>query len=166
MKLNTQGRYALIALVDLSSRNTLKNVSLSEISERQNISLPYLEQLFLKLRKAGIVKSYRGSYGGYAIAKSPDLLRITEILKAVDLDLDLGSDLKDPIKINHTRGRMVKHYLTTRRCPPRRRPRCGRRESLAAALAKYDIRNICKGTIKAARWARDQCMHVRDVQHL
>ena len=60
MKLNTQGRYALIALVDLSSRNN-KNVSLSEISERQNISLPYLEQLFLKLRKAGIVKSYRGS---------------------------------------------------------------------------------------------------------
>ena len=47
MKLNTQGRYALIALVDLSSRNTKKNVSLSEISERQNISLPYLEQLFL-----------------------------------------------------------------------------------------------------------------------
>ena len=73
MKLNTQGRYALIALVDLSSRNTKKNVSLSEISERQNISLPYLEQLFLKLRKAGIVKSYRGSYGGYAIAKSPEL---------------------------------------------------------------------------------------------
>ena len=76
----------------LSTRNTKKNVSLSEISERQNISLPYLEQLFLKLRKAGIVISYRGSSGGYAIAKSPDLLRITEILKAVDQDLDLGSE--------------------------------------------------------------------------
>ena len=60
MKLNTQGRYALIALVDLSSRSNTKNISLSEISARQNISLPYLEQLFLKLRKAGIVKSFRG----------------------------------------------------------------------------------------------------------
>ena len=96
MKLNTQGRYALIALVDLSSRNTKKNVSLSEISERQNISLPYLEQLFLKLRKAGIVKSYRGSSGGYAIAKSPDLLRITEILKYfffLNQDLSLDQQL-------------------------------------------------------------------------
>ena len=92
MKLNTQGRYALIALVDLSSRSDSRNISLSEISARQNISLPYLEQLFLKLRKAGIVKSFRGSAGGYAIAKSPDLIRITEILKAVDQDLDLGSE--------------------------------------------------------------------------
>ena len=92
MKLNTQGRYALIALVDLSSRSSSKNISLSSISARQNISLPYLEQLFLKLRKAGIVKSFRGSSGGYTIAKSPDLIRITEILKAVDQDLDLGSE--------------------------------------------------------------------------
>jgi len=50
MKLNTQGRYALIALVDLSSRSSSKNISLSSISARQNISLPYLEQLFLQLR--------------------------------------------------------------------------------------------------------------------
>ena len=92
MKLNTQGRYAVIALVDLSSRSSSKNISLSSISARQNISLPYLEQLFLKLRKAGIVKSFRGSSGGYTIAKSPDLIRITEILKAVDQDLDLGSE--------------------------------------------------------------------------
>ena len=110
MKLNTQGRYALIALVDLSSRNTLKNISLSEISERQNISLPYLEQLFLKLRKAGIVKSYRGSYGGYAIAKSPDLLRITEILKAVDLDLDLGSE-KNILKQSKTNEEILSNKL-------------------------------------------------------
>ena len=110
MKLNTQGRYALIALVDLSSRNTKKNVSLSEISERQNISLPYLEQLFLKLRKAGIVKSYRGSSGGYAIAKSPDLLRITEILKAVDLDLDLGSE-KNILKQSKTKEEVLSNKL-------------------------------------------------------
>ena len=111
MKMNTQGRYALIALVDLSSRSTLKNVSLSEISERQNISLPYLEQLFLKLRKAGIVKSFRGSSGGYAIAKSPDLLRLTEILKAVDQDLDLGSEKNSNVKQSKTQEEVLSNKM-------------------------------------------------------
>ena len=111
MKLNTQGRYALIALVDLSSRSTLKNISLSEISDRQNISLPYLEQLFLKLRKAGIVKSYRGSSGGYAIAKSPDLLRITEILKAVDQDLDLATEKNNILKQSKTKEEILSNKL-------------------------------------------------------
>ena len=94
MKLNTQGKYALIALVDMATRDEQKRVSLSEISERQNISLPYLEQLFVKLRKAGIVKSFRGSTGGYTISRSPETLRVSDILKAVDQDLDLGSEKK------------------------------------------------------------------------
>ena len=111
MKLNTQGRYALIALVDLSSRVNKKNISLSEISERQNISLPYLEQLFLKLRKAGIVKSYRGAHGGYAVAKSPYLLRITEILKAVDQDLDLGSENNRFLKKNKTNEEILSNKM-------------------------------------------------------
>ena len=111
MKLNTQGRYALIALVDLSSRSNKKNISLSEISERQNISLPYLEQLFLKLRKAGIVKSYRGAHGGYAVAKSPYLLRITEILKAVDQDLNLGSENNRFLKKNKTNEEILSNKM-------------------------------------------------------
>ena len=111
MKLNTQGRYALIALVDLSARRNKKNISLSEISERQNISLPYLEQLFLKLRKAGIVKSYRGASGGYAVAKSPDLLRITDILKAVDQDLDLSSENKSFLKKNKTNEEILSNKM-------------------------------------------------------
>ena len=111
MKLNTQGRYALIALVDLSIRRNKKNISLSEISERQNISLPYLEQLFLKLRKAGIVKSYRGASGGYAVAKSPDLLRITDILKAVDQDLDLSSENKSFLKKNKTNEEILSNKM-------------------------------------------------------
>lgn len=98
MKLNTQGRYALIALVDLSARSSEKRVSLSEISERQTISLPYLEQLFVKLRKAGIVKSFRGATGGYAISKSAEALRITDILKAVDQDLDLATERKTAVE--------------------------------------------------------------------
>ena len=98
MKLNTQGRYALIALIDLSARSKEKRVSLSEISERQSISLPYLEQLFVKLRKAGIVKSFRGAAGGYAISKSAETLRITEILKAVDQDLVLAAERKKAVE--------------------------------------------------------------------
>ena len=111
MKLNTQGRYALIALVDLSSRSGIKRISLSEISERQNISLSYLEQLFLKLRKAGIVKSFRGSSGGYIIAKSPDLIRITEILKAVDQDLDLGAEKNSLLKKNKTKEEALSNKM-------------------------------------------------------
>ena len=111
MKLNTQGRYALIALVDLSNRSDLEKVSLSEISERQNISLPYLEQLFLKLRKAGIVKSFRGSSGGYSIAKSPDLLRVSEILKAVDQDLDIGSEKKRIFKKSKTKEEVLSNKM-------------------------------------------------------
>ena len=111
MNLNTQGRDALIALVDLSSRSNCKNISLSSISARQKISLPYLEQLFLKLRKAGIVKSFRGSSGGYVIAKSPDLIRITEILKAVDQDLDLGSEKKNILKQSKTKEEILSNKL-------------------------------------------------------
>ena len=94
MKLNTQGRYALIALVDLARRGHKERVSLSDIASKQNISLPYLEQLFVKLRKAGIVKSFRGSTGGYVMSKEPQFLRITDILKAVDQDLDLAAENK------------------------------------------------------------------------
>ena len=94
MKLNTQGRYALIALVDLTRRGNKERVSLSDIASKQNISLPYLEQLFVKLRKAGIVKSFRGSSGGYVMSLEPEVLRITDILKAVDQDLDLAAENK------------------------------------------------------------------------
>ena len=84
MKLSTKGRYAMVALVDLVLNGSERLVTLVEISERQDISLAYLEQLFVKLRRAGIVKSVRGPSGGYALASVPDKVRISEILYAVD----------------------------------------------------------------------------------
>jgi Rrf2 family iron-sulfur cluster assembly transcriptional regulator len=84
MKLSTKGRYAMLALVDLVLNGTDRLVTLVEISERQKISLAYLEQLFVKLRREGIVKSVRGPSGGYKLAKLPDEIRISEILYAVD----------------------------------------------------------------------------------
>jgi Rrf2 family iron-sulfur cluster assembly transcriptional regulator len=84
MKLSTKGRYAMVALVDLVLNGSERLVTLVEISERQDISLAYLEQLFVKLRRAGIVKSVRGPSGGYKLASVPDKVRISEILGAVD----------------------------------------------------------------------------------
>ncbi|MDU8945594.1 Fe-S cluster assembly transcriptional regulator IscR [Ovoidimarina sediminis] len=84
MKLSTKGRYAMVALADLASAPEGTLVSLSELSKRQNISLPYLEQLFVKLRRAGLVESVRGPGGGYALARAASDIRVSEILGAVD----------------------------------------------------------------------------------
>lgn len=84
MKLGSRGRYAVMALVDLATANPDGPVPLSDIAERQNISLSYLEQLFAKLRKANIVKSVRGPGGGYLLAKGADNTSVGEIIVAVD----------------------------------------------------------------------------------
>ena len=88
MKLSTKGRYAMIALTDLAAQGPERLVSLSEIAERQDISLAYLEQLFVKLRRAEIVDSVRGPGGGYRLARPVGEVRISEILAAVDETMD------------------------------------------------------------------------------
>ena len=84
MKLSTKGRYAMVALADLAMAKDGSLLSLAEISKRQDISLPYLEQLFVKLRRSGLVESVRGPGGGYRLAKSPSDIRVADILGAVD----------------------------------------------------------------------------------
>ncbi|MEM6478987.1 MAG: Rrf2 family transcriptional regulator [Pseudomonadota bacterium] len=84
MKLSTKGRYAMVALADLALQDQDKLVSLGEIARRQKISLPYLEQLFVKLRRAHLVASVRGPGGGYRLARSANEIRVAEILGAVD----------------------------------------------------------------------------------
>lgn len=84
MKLSTKGRYAMVALADLAMQEGGALMSLSEISKRQSISLPYLEQLFVKLRRAGLVASVRGPGGGYSLARPASEIRISDILSAVD----------------------------------------------------------------------------------
>jgi len=88
MKLSTKGRYAVTALADIALQGEGALVSLGEISTRQDISLPYLEQLFVKLRKAEIVESVRGPGGGYRLARPADQTRISEIMSAVDESLN------------------------------------------------------------------------------
>ena len=84
MKLGTRGRYAVMAMVDLAQHSNGGPVSLTEIAQRQQISLSYLEQLFAKLRRSGLVASVRGPGGGYRLAHARDETRISDIILAVD----------------------------------------------------------------------------------
>ncbi|WP_136441294.1 Rrf2 family transcriptional regulator [Pacificoceanicola onchidii] len=88
MKLSTKGRYAMVALTDIALQPEGTLVTLSEISKRQDVSLPYLEQLFVKLRRAGLVDSVRGPGGGYKLAKSASDIRVVDVLSAVDETVD------------------------------------------------------------------------------
>ena len=84
MKLTSKGRYAVMAMADLAKYNAKKPVSLVEISLRQGISIAYLEQLFLKLRKNNLVQSARGPSGGYVLSKPPGDIKLLSIIRAVD----------------------------------------------------------------------------------
>jgi len=88
MKLTTKGRYAVTAVLDLAFHNDKGPVSLAEISERQGISLSYLEQLFSKLRRNDIVLSTRGPGGGYSLARPDDEITMAQIIVAVDESYD------------------------------------------------------------------------------
>jgi Rrf2 family transcriptional regulator, iron-sulfur cluster assembly transcription factor len=88
MKLSTKGRYAMIALTDLADHGADRLIALAEVADRQDISLAYLEQLFVKLRRARIVESVRGPGGGYRLARPISDIRVADILTAVDENMD------------------------------------------------------------------------------
>ncbi|WP_375265811.1 Rrf2 family transcriptional regulator [Planktotalea sp.] len=88
MKLSTKGRYAMVALTDIALQSSDALVTLGDISKRQDVSLPYLEQLFVKLRRAKLVVSVRGPGGGYRLAKPTSEIRVLDILAAVDETVD------------------------------------------------------------------------------
>ena len=84
MKLTSKGRYAVMAMADLAKNHDPRPVSLNEISLRQGISILYLEQLFLKLKQNRLVHSTRGSHGGYVLSKTPDQIKLSNIISAVN----------------------------------------------------------------------------------
>lgn len=88
MKLSTKGRYAMVALADIALQPEDTLVTLGDIAGRQQVSLPYLEQLFVKLRRAGLVASVRGPGGGYRLARPASEIRVVDILSAVDESVD------------------------------------------------------------------------------
>ena len=87
MKLTTKGRYAVMVMADLASNANVKPISLAEISVRQNISLAYLEQIFIKLKKNKLVKSARGANGGYVLDKVPSEIKLSSIIFAVNEEI-------------------------------------------------------------------------------
>lgn len=84
MKLSTKGRYAVMAMTDLAAHGEGRTIALAEIAQRQQISQPYLEQLFARLRRRGLVTSARGPGGGYRLARPAEYLTIAEVVAAVD----------------------------------------------------------------------------------
>lgn len=88
MKLTTKGRYAVTAMLDLAIHASDKPVSLSDISERQVISLSYLEQLFSKLRRQGLVQSVRGPGGGYSLSRGAEMIFVAQVIDAVNEAVD------------------------------------------------------------------------------
>jgi Rrf2 family iron-sulfur cluster assembly transcriptional regulator len=113
MKLSTKGRYAVMAMADLAGHDgATKPVSLAEIAERQEISLSYLEQLFAKLRKGGLVLSVRGPGGGYRLSRPSAELRVADIILAVDEPITATRcKAGSPIGCTGTTSRCVTHDL-------------------------------------------------------
>ena len=112
MKLTSKGRYAVMALVDLARFDNINPVSLRDISLRQGISLDYLEQIFSKLKKNEIVKSIRGTQGGYVLNKKPNDIKLTNILHAVDEKVKTVQCKKDSKKgCNGKSTKCITHNL-------------------------------------------------------
>lgn len=121
MKISTKGRYGLRALIDLAINMDSENVSIKAISERQNISERYLEQIFSLLRKAGIILGRKGAQGGYILGKDASELTIIEILKVLEGDsifIDINekeeNELEDFINKNLWKdiNIIIKDYFT------------------------------------------------------
>ncbi|WP_088348261.1 MULTISPECIES: Rrf2 family transcriptional regulator [Rhodomicrobium] len=106
MQLNTKGRYAVMAMVDLAENGAQLSVPLAAIAERQHISIDYLEQLFMKLRRAGLVSAVRGPKGGYRLALAPAQISIAQIMQAAD----------EPVRMNRCSVEGTDWCLGTKRC--------------------------------------------------
>ena len=112
MKLTTKGRYAVMAMADLAANQNGKPVSLNDISLRQNISLSYLEQLFSRLKNKKLVKSIRGSGGGYILDRNPKEIKLSNIIFAVDENIKTLNCKKDSKRGCHGKStKCITHNL-------------------------------------------------------
>jgi Rrf2 family iron-sulfur cluster assembly transcriptional regulator len=106
MKMSTKGRYAVMAMIDIGQNSLGAPISLNEIAERQDISQEYLEQLFGKLRRAGLVDSTRGPGGGYTLAKAPGDIALSDVILAVD----------EPLRVTRCSGDAVDGCVKGQKC--------------------------------------------------
>jgi Rrf2 family transcriptional regulator, iron-sulfur cluster assembly transcription factor len=106
MKMSTKGRYAVMAMIDIGQHGQERPVSLNEIAERQDISQEYLEQLFGRLRKAGLVNSTRGPGGGYQLARPPAEINLSDVILAAD----------EPLRVTRCEGDGVDGCVRGEQC--------------------------------------------------
>jgi len=112
MKLSSKGRYAVMAMADLAKNNVKEPISLTEISLRQGISISFLEQLFLKLRRNNLVQSIRGPSGGYVLSKPPEEIKLLSIINAVDEKIKTLKCRKESKRgCNHKSIKCITHNL-------------------------------------------------------
>ena len=112
MKLTTKGRYAVMAMADLASNTNVSPISLKEISLRQNISLAYLEQIFIKLKNKKLVRSSRGATGGYFLEKPASEIKLSHIISAVDEEVKMLNCKKNSKKgCNNKSTKCITHNL-------------------------------------------------------
>ena len=112
MKLTTKGRYAVMAMADLAMFKDDGPVSLTDISLRQNISLAYLEQIFIKLKNNNLVKSVRGAKGGYVLEIPPEDIKISNIISAVDEEIKMLNCKKESKRgCNNKSAKCITHNL-------------------------------------------------------
>ena len=112
MKLTNKGRYAVMAMADLASNTKNGPISLKEISIRQNISLAYLEQIFIKLKDNKLVKSSRGAKGGYVLEKPASEIKLSNIIYAVNEEVKtLNCNKNSKRGCNHKSSKCITHNL-------------------------------------------------------
>ena len=112
MKLTTKGRYAVMAMADLALNGSVGPISLKEISVRQNISLAYLEQIFIKLKNKKLVRSLRGASGGYTLEKPASEIKLSNIIFAVDEEVKTLNCKKSSKKgCNNKSTKCITHNL-------------------------------------------------------
>jgi Rrf2 family iron-sulfur cluster assembly transcriptional regulator len=133
MLLTTKGRYAVMAVIEIAGNDSAKPISLSAIAETQDISLSYLEQIFMQLKNAGIVKAIRGPGGGYILARSGNEITIADIIKATGESIKMTrcSDQKKSCNISGIKCKT--HHLWR-----------GLEDNIYAYLNSITLNDICK----------------------
>ena len=140
MDLNTKGRYAVMAMADLARHGGEAAVPLTDIAERQQISLAYLEQLFQRLRKAGVVESARGRLGGYRLARGMEAITVAEVMAAVE----------EPVVMTRCQGHGVVGCVAGDRCLTHDLwDALG--DHIAGFLGSVTLKDILEGRLKQAR---------------
>jgi Rrf2 family transcriptional regulator, iron-sulfur cluster assembly transcription factor len=111
MIISARGRYAVMAMADMAASKSIDPVSLNDIAIRQNISLNYLEQIFVKLRSYNLVKSFRGPGGGYILVSDPSEISIYDIISAVGESVKMTKCGDENFSCNNGDGKCITHFL-------------------------------------------------------